>query len=685
MTQRSAANRVLTLQPVLAESSRVRAALKWVAADLGFSSERSFDIQVAVGEAVANAIEHTHGSGTVRVELTVLSDRLEVTVQGTGEFHLPTPADGRRHRGLGLPLMATLSDHLALYSAAEGGTLVALSFLLPGSAHAAPAVPTPAEFLATSRLSGGTPGSAWGEGESTTWDQADEELANIALFPEENPFPVLRVAEDGRLLYANPAAAPLLRQWRIALGGRVSAAVKRTVAEALASGEQREFETCVEDRRFSVVLVPVVQRAYVNFYGRDITDSRRAEEAREEQHQLTRVLVQLTQAITGTADPATMLELVVAQAAGPLGVESASISLRDGDDWVLVHATGPAAAYLGVRLPSSRTPLSVLACQTGQVQVVEDTRASDLVDRPGVEERKVRAILVARLVMRGEPIGVLAFSHHTAPRRFTPAQIDFAENLAASLSLGLENARLYEAQKHIADTLQTSLLRLPATLPDVDVDLHYRSATEEALVGGDFYDAFPIHRYLAGLVVGDFCGHGVEAASIASVVRDTFRAYAFQGLPLGEVLALTNGAILHQTDMGPYTTVFAAFLNTRTGGLDFCSAGHPPALLRRTNGEVERLEVFGPPLGAFAGTRYHPGRTILHRGETLLLYTDGLIEARAGGSFFGEERLTELFREHAGGVQGLTRSLLDAATSFTKGRLHDDVALLAVALRDAKD
>jgi serine phosphatase RsbU (regulator of sigma subunit) len=282
-------------------------------------------------------------------------------------------------------------------------------------------------------------------------------------------------------------------------------------------------------------------------------------------------------------------------------------------------------------------------------------------------------------MIRGEAVGVLGFSHHSAPVRFTPAQVDFAENLAASLSLGLENARLYEAQKHIADTLQASLLRPPATLPDVEVDFHYRSATEEAMVGGDFFDAFSIHRYLVGLVVGDYCGHGVEAASIASVVRDTFRAYAFQGLPLGEVLALTNDAILRQTVMGPYTTVFAAFLNTRTGGLDFCSAGHPPALLRRTDGEVQPLEVFGPPLGAFAGTRYHPGRVLLNHGETLLLYTDGLIEARLAGSYFGEERLVELLRAHQGGVVGLPRALLEAATRFTKGCLHDDVAILAVA------
>ena len=129
----SLTKQVLILQPSPGESARVRAFLKALAEELGFSPERSFDIQLSVSEATANAIEHAHGSGEVRVEVKVLRGRLEVLVQGTGEFHLPAQAEGREHRGLGLPLMATLADHLALYSRAEGGTLVQLTFYLPGS------------------------------------------------------------------------------------------------------------------------------------------------------------------------------------------------------------------------------------------------------------------------------------------------------------------------------------------------------------------------------------------------------------------------------------------------------------------------------------------------------------------------------------------------------------------------
>ena len=130
---RMSVKHTLVLQPELSEVHRARSFVAELAAGAGFGPERVFDIMVAVSEATANAIEHAYGAGEVSVEVNLPVDRLEVSVQGTGEFHLPAQSDGRAHRGLGLPLMATLADHLALYSVAEGGTLVTLTFYLPGA------------------------------------------------------------------------------------------------------------------------------------------------------------------------------------------------------------------------------------------------------------------------------------------------------------------------------------------------------------------------------------------------------------------------------------------------------------------------------------------------------------------------------------------------------------------------
>lgn len=128
----------LVLAPDLSEAARARQLLKDVAGDAGFSGERVFDITVAVSEAAANAIEHAPVKGRVEVTSILYRDRLEVRIEGPGEFQTPDRLGERIHRGLGLPLMAKLADHLALYSAPEGGTLVTLTFYREGYSRVEP-------------------------------------------------------------------------------------------------------------------------------------------------------------------------------------------------------------------------------------------------------------------------------------------------------------------------------------------------------------------------------------------------------------------------------------------------------------------------------------------------------------------------------------------------------------------
>lgn len=124
--------RSLTLAPHLSEVSRGRALIAEVAAQAGFPEERVFDITVACSEAMANAIEHAPVKREVQVRIALHSDRLEVEVQGPGEFQAPDRLNRQETRGLGLPLMAKLSDHVALFSGPKGGTFVALTFYRPG-------------------------------------------------------------------------------------------------------------------------------------------------------------------------------------------------------------------------------------------------------------------------------------------------------------------------------------------------------------------------------------------------------------------------------------------------------------------------------------------------------------------------------------------------------------------------
>jgi PAS domain S-box-containing protein len=127
------AHQIIVLDRHLGEVARARHFVADLAAKIGLPEERVFEIEVAVSEACANAIEHSAAEEPVTVEAAIHADRLEIRVEGRGEFEIPqSGANDRGHRGLGLPLMAKFSDHLALYSAADGGTLVALTFYLSG-------------------------------------------------------------------------------------------------------------------------------------------------------------------------------------------------------------------------------------------------------------------------------------------------------------------------------------------------------------------------------------------------------------------------------------------------------------------------------------------------------------------------------------------------------------------------
>ena len=173
--------RSITLLPSLAEVALGRAFLAEIASQAGFSGERVFDITVACSEAMANAIEHSPVKGEVQVRAVLRSDRLEVEIQGPGEFQAPDRLRGRETRGLGLPLMAKLSDHLALFAGPNGETFVSLTFYRPGvpvKAEGAVA-PTFANLAEENRL-------------------LDEVLKN---FPDG--FCVLD--PDWRLIYVNPA------------------------------------------------------------------------------------------------------------------------------------------------------------------------------------------------------------------------------------------------------------------------------------------------------------------------------------------------------------------------------------------------------------------------------------------------------------------------------------------------
>jgi PAS domain S-box-containing protein len=238
-------------------------------------------------------------------------------------------------------------------------------------------------------------------------------------------------------------------------------------------------------------------------------------------------------------------------------------------------------------------------------------------------------------------------------------------------------ARLFEEQNSLLRRIQEALVDIPQELPGVKFAHLYRSATQQAQVGGDFYDVFEAKHRRVGLLIGDVSGHGVEAARIATLVKDTVHAFAHQFRRPHLVLRETN-RLLVEKGLPGFVTAFLGFLDLESGTFTYSSAGHPPPLVA-TNGQTVFLASIGSPLGVFADARYRDNETDIQEGSLLLLYTDGITEARRDGDFFGDERLAEVLgRMRDRPLETLPTLLFGEALGFSGGVLQDDAALLAV-------
>jgi PAS domain S-box-containing protein len=234
-----------------------------------------------------------------------------------------------------------------------------------------------------------------------------------------------------------------------------------------------------------------------------------------------------------------------------------------------------------------------------------------------------------------------------------------------------------EEHRTMVSLLQQALLDIPEQANGVEFGHLYRSATQQAQVGGDFYDVFEAKEGRIGLLIGDVSGHGLEAARIATLVKDVIHAFAHQFRRPHSVLRETN-RLLAERGMSGFVTAFLGFLDPESGTLTYSSAGHPPPLLS-AGGEVGRLESGGVPLGVFADARYRDNETKVEEGSLILFYTDGITEARRGDDFFGETRLAEVLGEALTcSIDELPSRLLGEVLAFSGGDLRDDVALLAV-------
>jgi len=264
---------------------------------------------------------------------------------------------------------------------------------------------------------------------------------------------------------------------------------------------------------------------------------------------------------------------------------------------------------------------------------------------------------------------------------FDELEMDFLRHVA---NVAVDAARDNLARRRdtaIAQALQLGMRNVLQEVPGISARGTYSSATASAYVGGDFYDLVRLPDRKACVILGDVSGKGVEAASVSSAVRTALEAYSWEGLAPSRMVELLNDFLLGFARLETFATLFVGVVDLAASTLTYCSAGHPPALLLRAHTpELRMLDVQSGVVGAFKEMAYRDGLVSLSQGDTLLLYTDGVTEARAeDGSFFGEEGLRDaVVREAQAGTEGLVDRLLGVIDAFTGNRLEDDVAIVAL-------
>lgn len=260
-------------------------------------------------------------------------------------------------------------------------------------------------------------------------------------------------------------------------------------------------------------------------------------------------------------------------------------------------------------------------------------------------------------------------------------ELDFLRSVVVDVHETAQAGERREKDTRISQALQNGMRNELQQVEGISGAGLYSSATDAACVGGDFYDLIRLPGHRACIILGDVSGKGVEAASVSAAVKTALGAYAWENQPPARMVRLLNDFLLGFSRLETFATMFVGMIDLTHGTLTYCSAGHPPALLLRANTrEMETLDVQSGVVGAFKAISYRDGRVVLHDGDALLLYTDGVTEARnPSGAFFGEDGLHDaLMEEAARGFDHILDRLLERIDAFTQRNLDDDVAMVAL-------
>jgi serine phosphatase RsbU (regulator of sigma subunit) len=437
-------------------------------------------------------------------------------------------------------------------------------------------------------------------------------------------------------------------------------------------------------------LAVVVQNARLHERAeRQASERKAALEAERESARRMRALYEVSESFAQSLSLDATLNALARSAVDLLAVDAAVIRMPNPRGEQLVsyayHVAEPRlhdAAAPVLELPQSRDPAPIRRMfRTREALVLTPQLAEEL----GGSHRLLAPFLakgssaaVIPIFTPGEVIGTLTILSLDPGRPITPEALETALSIAAQAALAIDNGRLYQQQKEFADTMRRSLLpRSHPELAGLEIGEVYQPSARVD-VGGDVYDFLELGGDRLAVVLGDVTGHGIEAAADMAMAKFVFRSLAREHPEPGDFLASANDVVCDEIAPGKFITMIYLTVAADTGSVTAACAGHPAPLLVSPAGRVEELVVSGLALGVEPNQAYAEGFATLERGGALVVYTDGVIEARRDGEFYGTERIVDVVRASLElPAADIARAVIEDCRAFA-GDLADDCALVVI-------
>jgi serine phosphatase RsbU (regulator of sigma subunit)/uncharacterized protein YigA (DUF484 family) len=364
------------------------------------------------------------------------------------------------------------------------------------------------------------------------------------------------------------------------------------------------------------------------------------------------------------------LELVTAAHVDPAHERLLRL-LGENDDHLASH-------FRLIEVTNRRRPMLVAEIPPG----MWDDAAGDSEERTRLQRLGLRSGLAVPLMASGECVGVLSMAMSVSGRIYTNDDVATAQDIAGRAAVAIQNARRHQALLDISQTLQRSLL--PAVrprIPGLDVAVVYHPVSDSE-VGGDFYDVFPVAPGKWGVVVGDVCGKGVQAAALTALARYTVRAAAVAADSPSEVLRRLNQAVLDEGADERFCTLAYLVVEPGESGatVTLACGGHPLPIVVGADGSRRSIGRPGSAIGMFPHPDLVDTVHTLAPGESVVLFTDGVVEARSPDGSFDPGLLdAALDRVGPGGdAAALAASVERAVLALQRGASRDDMAVLVV-------